>query len=189
MMSAPNIWLSAVRRSITRPQSCTATILLTLTMPVSVSTLTSAICTPPTPLFVRSGGWSRSGFLPCAAIGVGPIFAHASFHVSLRAGDAATRTTPSHASSSSGLAFSAGATFSKSISRACTAARRVEDDTPPIVVEPPDPPDTGYCVSPIIRLMVSSGTPSVSAATAMMHVRVPVPRSCVPIFISTLPSE
>ena len=32
------------------------------------------------------------------------------------------------------------------------------------------------------------GTPSVSATTCAMQVRVPVPRSCVPIMISTVPS-
>ena len=49
MMTPPATCDSQVRRSITRPQSCTATIWVQRTVPVSVSTSTSATWTPPTP--------------------------------------------------------------------------------------------------------------------------------------------
>ncbi len=49
--------------SMIRPQSCTATKLFILTMPVSMSTETSAICAPPTPPVV-SVPLPASGFLP-----------------------------------------------------------------------------------------------------------------------------
>jgi len=54
-----------------------------------------------------------------------------------------TRTVPSTLSKSSGCTFSAGATFAKRASQASTAARRVEELTPPTVVEPPEPPEGG----------------------------------------------
>src|SRR3982074_1759060 len=57
---------------MTKPQSCTATIFFTLTMPVSASTSTSAICAPPTPLLVRSGALLLSGFLPRTVSGIAP---------------------------------------------------------------------------------------------------------------------
>ena len=59
---------------------------------------------------------------------------------------------------------------------------------PPMVVLPPEPPDGGYWLSPILTLTASSGRPSVSASTMLSAVRVPMPRSCVPIFSSTEPS-
>ena len=43
-------------------------------------------------------------------------------------------------------------------------------------------------LSPILSLMACIGSPKVSAATCVMMVRVPVPRSWLPISISTLPS-
>ena len=96
-----------------RPQSCTATILLTLTMPVSVSTSTSAICTPPTPLLVRSGGLLLSGFLPRTVSGMAPSLAQASFQLSERLESPLTLTIPFTHSSWSGCAFRAGATLAK----------------------------------------------------------------------------
>src|SRR4029077_3112395 len=95
---------------------------------------------------------------------------------------------PSLATRSSGCALNAGATFANKASRASTTARRVEELTPPGVVDPPDPPDGGYCVSPMYSLMSPTFRPSASAATTAIHVRVPVPMSCVPILISTDPS-
>src|SRR5512143_1347405 len=172
---------------MTSPQSCTATILLTVTIPVSVSTETSAIWTPPTPLLVRSGVMPLL-LTPRAVTGIAPSFAQACFQERLLPGFAATRTVPLTASSSSGLEFNAGATFAKSWFSASIAPRRVEEETPPIVVEPPEPPEGGYCVSPIWTLTASNGTPSDSAATIWMQVRVPVPRSCDPSLTSTEPS-
>ena len=67
-------------------------------------------------------------------------------------------------------------------------ALRVEAETPPTVVDPPDAPDCGYLLSPIFTLMAPTGRPSVSAATMAMMVRVPVPRSWLPSSTSTEPS-
>src|SRR6185312_17400337 len=61
--------------------------------------------------------------------------------------------------------------------------------TPPIVVLPPDPPSAGYWLSPMLSWILSIGNPSVSPATIRMAVRVPVPRSWLPILIFTEPSE
>ena len=128
---------------MTKPQSCTATIFSTFTIPVSVSTSTSAICTPPTPLLVRSGGFVRSGFVPRTVIGMAPSLAHASFQLRDLWESPLTPTLPFTHSNWSGCASSVGATLANSRSRASTAARRVEELTPPIVVEPPEPPDGG----------------------------------------------
>ena len=125
------------------PQSWTATIFLTFTMPVSVSTSTSAICTPPTPLLVRSGGLLLSGFLPRTVSGMAPSLEQASFQLSERLESPLTPTLPFTHSNWSGCAFNAGATCANSASRASTAARRVEELTPPMVVEPPEPPEGG----------------------------------------------
>ena len=56
------------------------------------------------------------------------------------------------------------------------------------VVLPPDAPHTGYIVSPISGFTALTGRPMVSAVSTATSVRVPVPRSCVPHFITTLPS-
>src|ERR1017187_8033008 len=73
MMMPPLIWLSAVSLLTNNPASCTQTIFLTLTNPVSVSTSTSANCTPAAP-------WEES---PCChsprtTRGFMPSFLHAS---------------------------------------------------------------------------------------------------------------
>src|SRR5437867_23791 len=94
MIKAAWHWLSAVLRFTTSPQSCTATIFLTFTIPVSGSTSTSAICTPPTPLLVRSGGLSLSGFLPRTVSGIAPSFEQASFQLSDLLESPFTRTVP-----------------------------------------------------------------------------------------------
>ena len=189
MMSAPFTWLSAVFTSTTRPQSCTATILFTRTMPVSVSTETSAICTPPTPLLVRSGGLSLSGFLPRTVSGTAPIFAQASFHDRLRLVSPFTRTIAVYRFQFFRLAPSAQARLWRTACRArppqrdastrsrrrrscCRRCRRMAD--------------SGCRRSAAVTCSI--GMPSVSAATMVMMVRAPVPRSCVPILISTEPS-
>src|SRR5439155_5040201 len=76
----------------------------------------------------------------------------------------------------------------KIASNASAAARRVEELTPPTVVLPPEPPEGGYALSPILTLTVSTGRPRVSAATIAITVRVPVPRSCEPSSAETDPS-
>src|SRR3989454_72052 len=126
MMTAPWHWLSAVFTSRTRPQSWTATYLLIFTMPVSVSTETSAICTPPTPLDPRLHG---PGFLPVAWMALTPSFAQACFHERLLDESPFTWMCPSTASSWSGWAPRPGATAAKSCSSASTAPRRVEAET------------------------------------------------------------
>ena len=59
---------------------------------------------------------------------------------------------------------------------------------PPIVELPPELPDGGYVFSPIFTVTALSGTPNVSAATIVSAVRVPVPRSFVPMRSSIVPS-
>src|ERR1019366_6214179 len=102
------------------------------TRPVSVSTETSAICTPATPSELRPAPSVRPLNDPISAIDAVPSFRQASFHVRLLAGDPFTWILPSTASSCSGRADSAGA-----------AALRVEVDTPPTVLDPPDAPSRG----------------------------------------------
>ena len=82
-------------------------------------------------------------------MGTAPIFEQASFQLSERPESPFTLTVLSLHSSCSGVAFNAGATLAKRASRASTAARRVEELTPPGVVDPPDAPEGGYWVSPM----------------------------------------
>src|SRR5439155_3423078 len=110
---------------------------------VSISTSTSAIFPAPTAVFLRSGGFSFARIFPPNRNGNPPSFEQASFQLSDLLESPFTRTVPFTHSSCSGCALSAGATLAKSASRASTAARRVEELTPPIVVEPPEPPERG----------------------------------------------
>ena len=65
----------------------------------------------------------------------------------------------------------------------------VDEETPPTVVEPPEAPDRRIaCCRRCRSLMAVIGSPSVSAATCVMMVRVPVPRSWLPISSTTEPS-
>src|SRR5436190_681159 len=112
----------------------------------------------------------------------------AAAHVMLLPGVPFTRMLPSTASSWSGSTPSVGATVSKSFASAFTVDFRVEVETPPTVVEPPDPPSGGRSFVPMTSFTWPICKPSVSAATCVMMVRVPVPRSCVPISIETVPS-
>src|SRR5437660_9234372 len=100
-----------------------------------------------------------------------------------------TKIRPSPATSDSGSAPSAGPTFAHSASSALPLVTLTAGDTDAAVVLPPDPPLNGYSVSPISGLIALTGRPSVSAATMATSVRVPVPRSCVPHFTTTLPSD
>src|ERR1035441_5959218 len=110
------------------------------TTPVSMSTETSAICTPAEPSELRPAPSVRPLNQPIAAIDAVPSFRQASFHVRLLAGDPFTWILPSAASSCSGWAPNAGAAASNSFARAFTADLRVEVDTPPTVLDPPDAP-------------------------------------------------
>src|SRR5258708_3432766 len=92
-------------------------------------------------------------------IGCGPIRLHASAHDS---------------------PFNASSAFS--------AAMRMPGLVLAAVVLPPDPPLTPYCVSPISGVTCDGCRPSASAVTIATSVRVPVPMSCVPTRITTLPS-
>src|SRR5262245_3213469 len=84
--------------------------------------------------------------------------------------------------------LSFGATFANSIFSALVPASREDDDTPPTVVLPPDPPEMGSEFLPISTRTAFNGRPSVSASTIAQTVRVPVPRSCVPSRLTTDPS-
>src|SRR5437867_735227 len=84
MMTPPVTCDSQHSLLTTRPQSCTATKLVHLTTPVSMSTMTSAICTPPTctlerPLFsgLIDSAWLQ---VPVPLASFMPSAAQASFH-------------------------------------------------------------------------------------------------------------
>src|ERR1019366_4706511 len=117
-----------------------------------------------------------------------PIFWQAEAQVRLFLVLPLTRTVPSTASRSSGWAPSAGAAASKSLARALTPDLRVAEDAPPTVVDPPEAPPGGRLLSPMTSLIWPIWRPRVSAATWVIMVRVPVPRSWVPISSSTEPS-
>src|SRR5260370_38532950 len=121
-------------------------------MPVSVSTLTAAICTPAAPPLLRPMGL-RCSLAPVSLIlPPGPIFLQAATQVMLFFVSTLTRTVPSTASRSSGCALRAGATASNSLARALTPDLRVADDAPPTVVEPPELPPGGGLLSPLASL-------------------------------------
>ena len=84
---------------------------------------------------------------------------------------------------------SCGAAFAKTASSALPAAMRIAGLIDAAVVLPPEAPHTGYIVSPISGFTALTGRPIVSAVSTATSVRVPVPRSCVPHFITTLPSD
>src|SRR5206468_6320865 len=141
----------------------------------------------PTPPDISPPGFLGS-LTPISEMVLAPSLAQAAFQVRLLAELPLTWILPSTASSCSLGTPREGATASNSLSSALTAALRVEEETPPIVVEPPDGPDGGSELSPITTLIAVSGSPSVSAATILMHVRVPVPRSWLPSSTTTEPS-
>src|SRR6266446_5380510 len=83
-------------------------------MPVSVSTETSAICTPPTPPDISPPGFLGS-LTPISEMVVAPSLEQAAFQVRLLAGLPLTWTLPSTASSCSLGTPSEGATASNSV--------------------------------------------------------------------------
>src|SRR5215472_17226727 len=135
MMTPPATCDSAHSLLMIRPQSCTATILVQRTTPVSVSTLTSAICTPPTPWFAMSCG--TGDFASPLAVSM-PSRAQASFQDQLLL-LALSTTLPSDTARSSFLALSLAASLSKRSSRAATAAFQAKGEVPGQVVLPPEP--------------------------------------------------
>ena len=66
---------------------------------------------------------------------------------------------------------------STSLASAFMLDLRVEEETPPTVVEPPEALSGGRSLDPMASLMAPIWRPRVSAATWVMMVRVPVPRS------------
>src|SRR6516225_1220248 len=85
MMTPPATCDSQHSLLMTMPQSCTATTLVQRTTPVSVSTRTSAICTPPTPFpdrpaLTSSSLAASSAHWPCPLTLSMPSLAQASFH-------------------------------------------------------------------------------------------------------------
>src|ERR1700730_11084252 len=120
---------------MTMPQSWTATTLVQRTTPVSVSTETSATCTPPTPLLESPGVQ-----LPVPLTESIPSLAQASFHDQpLPFSRLLPRLTilPASTPSSSFFTPRRGAIFSKSASRAALAAFRNAGAVPGQVVLPP----------------------------------------------------
>ncbi len=82
-------------------------------------------------------------FCPVSLIVFTPSLAQAAFQVSDFAGFPFTWILPSTASSSVAGAPSEGATSSNSFASAFRVALRVDELTPPTVVEPPEVPDGG----------------------------------------------
>ena len=74
-MIPPMHWLSAVSSSTINPQSCTQVMRVTFVTPVSMSTSTSANCTPLVPL-----ADSPRSHSPSTDSGCMPSSLHASFH-------------------------------------------------------------------------------------------------------------
>src|SRR5271156_1718936 len=127
MITPPLIWVSQVSLSTTSPQSCTHKTLRTFTKPVSVSTSTSANCTPPAPL-------EESPFcqLPCEVSGFTPSLRQADGQFGPRA--------------------SATPAFSCKSWSAFVQASRMAGQTDAALLLPPLPPDGGNCVSPIFAV-------------------------------------
>src|SRR5262245_40354857 len=145
MMTPPATCDSQASLLMIRPQSCTATIFVHLTTPVSVSTQTSATCTPPTWTLERLTpsffAWASLRLqVPLPLTCYLPSRAHTFFHsYSLLA--FLSRTLPGMISRSDASALSLPATFSKSASRAFVAAMSVAGAWVGQVVLPPEPCD------------------------------------------------
>src|SRR5436853_6016164 len=115
MMTPPATCDSQPSLLTIRPQSCTAQTLVQRTTPVSVSTMTSATCTPPTPTLDSPGV-----HLPSPLTVFMPSLAQASFHFQLLL-LALSTILPGSMVRSATLAPSRGAIFSNRASRASVA--------------------------------------------------------------------
>src|SRR5678816_2725187 len=99
-------------------------------------------------------------------------------------------TLPPAKTTSSGFALpSSGATRSAINIRALIAASFTEGDNDGAVVEPPEGLALPSFELPILSFTSLIVRPSSSATIALVYVRVPVPRSCVPTATSTEPSR
>src|SRR5207249_3300742 len=129
------------------------TTLVQRTTPVSVSTMTSATCTPPTPLLDRPGVQ-----LPGSLTVSMPSLAQASFqaHSLLLA---LSTILPGATDRSLACASRRGAIFSNSRSRAALVALRKAGAVPGQVVLPPEPPDRPNWLSPIRTVMSLTSRP------------------------------
>src|SRR5947209_3150559 len=153
MMTPPATCDSQPSLLTIRPQSCTATTFVQRTWPVSVSTSTSATCTPPTPDFEmpRFSGLSASLEVhePVALACSMPSLAQASFQAHDLPRVLST-TLPTSILRSSFLEPSLPATLSKKSSSAAAAACNVAGACDGQVVLPPEPDDAPIGLSPIL---------------------------------------
>src|SRR5262245_5163657 len=151
MMTPPATCDSQASLLTTRPQSCTATIRLQRTTPVSVSTVTSATCTPPTPTLEmpRLAGCCDSGKVhrPVPRASSMPSLAHASFQSHFLSRVLST-TLPASTDRSSFLEPSLPAILSNRSSSAAVAAWSVAGACDGQVVLPPEPDDGPRLLSP-----------------------------------------
>ena len=92
---------------------------------------------------VQPGSAVAAVDVPISEILFVPSFRQAAAQVMLLAGVPFTRMLPSTASSWSGSRRASAPTVSNSFASAFTVDLRVEVETPPTVVEPPDPPSGG----------------------------------------------
>ena len=133
-MTPPWTWLSAVSALTTSPQSWTATIFLTRTSPVSVSTSTSANCAPAVKRFQASAWFSaRSAEAETPSAG---SFAQASFQPRLLP---FAEKVPAENATSCGSEPHSFASSSATRRTAWYAAARMTGALEGVVVEPPDP--------------------------------------------------
>src|ERR1700742_4380343 len=109
-----------------------------LTTPVSTSTETSAICTPPTPAEFRS---PCPGFTPWTVMGSPPIIEQACLHVTAFFPPV---IWPPLACRTPDCTPRPPAILAKSACSASTDARLTADPIPPTVPLPPDPAEGGY---------------------------------------------
>ena len=183
MMTPPATCDSQPCRLMMVPQSCTATTRVQRTTPVSVSTLTSATCTPPTPLLASP--WP-SVLLVTSIVSM-PSRAHACRHGQRWLAPRLT-TCPGSMDRSPACTFSRPAMRCKNWSRAAVAALRATGAVPGQVVLPPDGLDRPNGLSPTCTVMSRGCRPRISAVMVASTVRSPVPRSCVEHCTSTEPS-
>src|SRR5579885_1213674 len=151
MMTPPATCDSQVRGLTTRPKSCPATICVQRTTPVSVSTSTSAICTPPTPeldTFLFSGLFDSAAVQKPVTLTCSPSRAAQAFFQSQLLPLALSTTLPRSMDKFSALVSSLAAILANSSSRAAVAARCVAGACDGIVVLPPEPLEAPLGLSP-----------------------------------------
>src|SRR5262245_35991530 len=160
MMTPPATCDVQVSLLTTSPQSCTAVIALSVTTPVSVSTSTSAACTPHTWTLETCGFWAPIGAAqsPLPLASSIPSRAQNSFQPQLFWFLVST-TLPGSIARCSGSAPTRGPTFLNRSSSAASAPRRVAGACDGQVVLPPEPVEYPKVLSPSLVTMSFGSRP------------------------------